>query len=67
MDDIEIQKSKFYLFKFQIISIKSQRKKKEFVDTLERNVDVAVQELDDYKKKCDVLLLQELTFFLEVI
>ena len=54
-------------FNLQISAQESRRKKKEFVDTLERKVDVAVQELDDYKKKCDVLLLQELTFFLEVI
>ena len=42
----------------QISAQESRRKKKEFVDTLERKVDVAVQELEDYKKKCDTLQKQ---------
>ena len=28
------------------------------MDTLERKVDVAVQELEEYKKKCDILQKQ---------
>jgi len=44
--------------KNKISAQESRRKKKEFVDTLERKVDVAVQELDDYKKKCELLQKQ---------
>ena len=43
---------------FQISAQESRRKKKEFVDTLERKVDVAVQDLEDYKKKCELLQKQ---------
>jgi len=44
--------------KNKISAQESRRKKKEFVDTLERKVDVAVQELEDYKKKCEILQKQ---------
>jgi len=44
--------------KNKISAQESRRKKKEFVDTLERKVDVAVQELEDYKKKCELLQKQ---------
>ena len=43
---------------FQISAQESRRKKKEFVDTLERKVELAVQELEEYKKKCDILQKQ---------
>ena len=46
---------------FQISAQESRRKKKEFVDTLERKVEIAVQELEEYKKKCDVLQKQNTT------
>ena len=49
-----------FLF-FQISAQESRRKKKEFVDTLERKVELAVQELEEYKKKCDVLQKQNTT------
>ena len=39
----------------QISAQESRRKKKEFVDTLERQVEVATQELDEYKKRCQGL------------
>ena len=39
----------------QISAQESRRKKKEFVDTLERQVEVASQELDEYKKRCQGL------------
>ena len=52
--------SYFILF-FQISAQESRRKKKEFVDTLERKVELAVQELEEYKKKCDVLQKQNTT------
>ena len=45
----------------QISAQESRRKKKEFVDTLERKVETAVQELDDYKKKCELLQKQNLS------
>eukprot|EP00095_Tigriopus_kingsejongensis_P005015 maker-scaffold139_size317827-snap-gene-1.27 protein:Tk05015 transcript:maker-scaffold139_size317827-snap-gene-1.27-mRNA-1 annotation:"cyclic amp response element-binding protein a-like" len=41
--------------KNKISAQESRRKKKEFVDTLERQVEVASQELDEYKLKCEVL------------
>lgn len=41
--------------KNKISAQESRRKKKEFVDTLERRVELAVQELDGYKKKCEQL------------
>jgi len=44
--------------KNKISAQESRRKKKEFVDTLERKVDVAVQDLEDYKKKCELLQKQ---------
>ena len=43
---------------FQISAQESRRKKKEFVDPLERKVELAVQELEEYKKKCDILQKQ---------
>ncbi len=43
---------------FQISAQESRRKKKEFVDTLERKVELAIQELDEYKKKCELLQKQ---------
>ena len=52
--------NKFHFF-FQISAQESRRKKKEFVDTLERKVELAVQELEEYKKKCDVLQKQNTT------
>ena len=48
----------FSIIYLQISAQESRRKKKEFVDTLERKVDVAVQELEDYKKKCELLQKQ---------
>jgi len=42
----------------QISAQESRRKKKEFVDTLERKVELAVQELEEYKKKCELLQKQ---------
>ena len=42
-------------FFLQISAQESRRKKKEFVDTLERQVEVASQELDEYKKRCQGL------------
>merc|ERR1712156_161079 len=47
--------------KNKISAQESRRKKKEFVDTLERKVELAVQELEEYKKKCDVLQKQNTT------
>merc|ERR1712098_323755 len=44
--------------KNKISAQESRRKKKEFVDTLEHKVDVAVQDLEDYKKKCELLQKQ---------
>jgi len=44
--------------KNKISAQESRRKKKEFVDTLERKVELAVQELEEYKKKCDILQKQ---------
>merc|ERR1712038_2117808 len=44
--------------KNKISAQESRRKKKEFVDTLERKVDVAVQDLEEYKKKCELLQKQ---------
>lgn len=41
--------------KNKISAQESRRKKKEFVDTLERQVEVASQELGEYKRKCEVL------------
>ena len=41
---------------FQISAQESRRKKKEFVDTLEKKVEEASSELEMYKKKCDELL-----------
>ena len=55
---VYIIKIKPFHFNLQISAQESRRKKKEFVDTLERKVDVAVQELDDYKKKCELLQKQ---------
>ena len=46
---------------FQISAQESRRKKKEFVDTLERKVELAVQELEEYKKKCDILQKQNIS------
>ena len=45
-------------YSLQISAQESRRKKKEFVDTLERKVELAVQELEEYKKKCDILQKQ---------
>ena len=50
--------SRNLLHVFQISAQESRRKKKEFVDTLERKVELAVQELEEYKKKCDILQKQ---------
>ena len=45
----------------QISAQESRRKKKEFVDTLERKVELTVQELEEYKKKCELLQKQNTT------
>jgi cyclic AMP-responsive element-binding protein 3 len=42
-------------FIYQISAQESRRKKKEFVDTLERKVEEASAELGLYKKKCEHL------------
>jgi hypothetical protein len=39
----------------QISAQESRRKKKEFVDTLERQVEVATHERDEFKRKCEQL------------
>ena len=39
----------------QISAQESRRKKKEFVDTLEKQVEVAAAELGQYKSKCRLL------------
>merc|ERR1711953_836147 len=44
--------------KNKISAQESRRKKKEFVDTLEKRVELAVQELEEYKKKCEFLQKQ---------
>jgi cyclic AMP-responsive element-binding protein 3 len=44
-----------FLFFLQISAQESRRKKKEFVDTLERKVEEASAELGLYKKKCEHL------------
>ena len=52
---------------FLISALEDQCKKKEFDNTLECKVDVAVQELDNFKKKCELLQKQNIAFFLVVI
>ncbi len=44
---------------FQISAQESRRKKKEFVDTLERRVEEATSELVLYKKRCEILAKQK--------
>ena len=51
---------------FQISAQESRRKKKEFVDTLERQVEVASQELGEYKRKCQVLEKEKATLLVQL-
>jgi hypothetical protein len=47
-----------------ISALEGQHKKKEFVDTIERKVDVAVQELDNLKKNVSSCKSRTSHFFL---
>ena len=58
---IEFSRQKFQIFSLQISAQESRRKKKEFVDTLEKRVELAVQELEEYKKKCELLQKQNVS------
>lgn len=63
-----IQNDIFFPFplSFQISAQESRRKKKEFVDTLERQVEVASQELGEYKRKCLVLEKEKATLLVQL-